>query len=84
MSPRSFRRRFENEVGITVTRYIARARATKAQSLLETTSLSMVAIARHCGFRSADTLRYAFVKEFDVTPSDYRHRFGAGAGSDRA
>jgi len=77
MSPRSFRRRFEKEIGMTVARYIARARATKAQSLLETTSLPMVTIAKHCGFRSADTLRYSFVKEFEVTPTDYRRRFGS-------
>lgn len=25
---------------------------------------------------SADTMRYAFVTELDVTPSDYRQRFG--------
>ncbi len=37
---------------------------------------SMSGIARRCGFTFADTMRYAFVTELDVTPSDYRQRFG--------
>lgn len=76
MSPRTFRRRFENEIGMTVNRYLARARVIKAQSLLETTSLPLIAIANRCGFKSADAMRYAFAKEIEVTPSEYRRRFG--------
>lgn len=76
MSERTFRRQFEQEMGMTVKRYLTHARLTKAQSLLETTGLPIVAIARSCGFRSADALRYSFASLLDVTPTDYRRRFG--------
>lgn len=76
MSQRTFRRRFESEMGLPVKRYLTRARITKAQSLLETTNLPIAAIASRCGFGSADALRYAFAALLDVTPTDYRRRFG--------
>ena len=76
MSERTFRRKFESELGLTARRYIAHARITKAQSLLEMTGSSLATIARRCGFRSADNMRYAFVRELDVTPQAYRQRFG--------
>ena len=79
MSERTFRRKFESELGITAKRYIAHARITKAQSLLETTGSPLASIARRCGFKSADNMRYAFASELDVTPSNYRQRFGGSA-----
>ena len=79
MSERTFRRRFEHEVGMPVKRYLTRARITKAQSLLETTSLPVATIASRCGFGSADALRYAFAALLDVTPTDYR-QFNRAAG----
>ncbi len=80
MSQRTFRRRFESEIGMTVKRYLSRARVTRAQSLLETTSLPMTAIATRCGFHTTDAMRYAFASEIEVTPSDYRRRFGETVG----
>ena len=76
MSERTFRRHFESEIGLSVKRYLSRTRVTKAQSLLETTALPIVAIAKRCGFQTADAMRYAFAREIEVTPSDYRQRFG--------
>jgi len=79
MSERNFRRRFEAEVGLPLGRYLARTRVTKAQSLLETTSLPIAQIARRCGFRSVEAMRYAFSGQFEVSPKQYRARFGAEA-----
>ena len=76
MSERSFRRKFEAELNMPVRRYLAQARVLKAQSLLETTSLPIAKVARHCGFRNAEAMRYAFAAELEVTPSEYRQRFG--------
>jgi len=81
MSERTFRRKFASELGLTARRYIAHARITKAQSLLETTGSPLTAVARRCGFKSADNMRYAFVTELDVTPSEYRQRFGGTVGA---
>jgi transcriptional regulator GlxA family with amidase domain len=79
MSERTFRRRFEFEIGMSPQKYVARARRLKAQGLLEATSLNLAAVAKRCGFRSADAMRYAFSNELDVTPSEYRNRFGSSA-----
>ena len=76
MSERTFRRRFEAETGFTPRQFVVQARINKAQSLMESTAISLSDIARRCGFRSADAMRYTFVKELEVTPSDYRRRFG--------
>ena len=76
MSERSFRRKFETELGITPSRYIARARLNKARSMLESTDSALAVIARSCGYPSADAMRYAFSRELDVTPTEYRQRFG--------
>lgn len=76
MSERTFRRRFEAELGMPPRRYLSQARITKAQSLLETTSLPIAAIATRCGFRSTEAMRYAFVSELEATPTQYRQRFG--------
>lgn len=79
MSERNFRRRFEAELGQSAHEYLTRARVIKAQSLLESTALPLSGIAARCGFRSPAAMRYAFQRRLDVTPSDYRQRFGAGA-----
>ncbi len=79
MSERTFRRRFEADLGMPPRRYLSHARIIKAQSLLETTSLPIAAIASRCGFRSAEAMRYAFASELEVTPSEYRQRFGDAA-----
>lgn len=76
MSERSFRRHFEAEMGVPLRRYLTQTRITKALTLLESTRLPVTAIARQCGFSSAEAMRYAFTAELDVTPSVYRERFG--------
>jgi transcriptional regulator GlxA family with amidase domain len=76
MSERSFRRKFEADLGLSPQQYVARARINRAQSLMETTALSITDIARRCGYPSAGAMRYAFVKTLDVTPREYRRTFG--------
>ena len=80
MSERSFRRKFESELGTTLNKYVSRARLVKAQNLLETTNSSLAVVARQCGYSSSENMRYAFVRELDVTPSHYRQRFGESLG----
>jgi transcriptional regulator GlxA family with amidase domain len=84
MSERNFRRCFEAEIGMPVGRYLAQARVTKAQSLLESTAAPVAKIAQQCGFASAEAMRYAFAQELGVTPSEYRARFGGESSARRA
>lgn len=79
MSERHFRRRFTSEFGMSVGDYLTRTRVTKAQTLLETTSLPVASVAKQCGFSSAEAMRYAFSRQLEVTPSAYRARFGDGS-----
>jgi transcriptional regulator GlxA family with amidase domain len=81
MSPRNFARVFRREVGMTPGHYIERARISRSRGLLETTDLPVSAVARRCGFTTAETFLRAFTKVLGTTPTEYRHRFETiGAG----
>lgn len=72
MSDRSFARRFVAETGTTPHRWLTAQRVQCAQRLLETTDLSVEAIAGRCGIGSAALLRYHFRKIVGVGPADFR------------
>lgn len=75
MSERTFARRFRSEVGTSPHRWLVRQRVLLAQSLLETTRLSMDTVASTCGFGSAATLRHHFQRLLHTTPTAYRNHF---------
>lgn len=74
MSPRNFAREFVREIGVTPARYVEQARVGAACRLLETAGSSLQDIAHRCGFRSADSMRRAFLRILNATPSEYRRR----------
>jgi transcriptional regulator GlxA family with amidase domain len=76
MSPRHFARVFRQDTGLSPADFAERARIDKARSCLETTAESIEGIASACGFHSADVMRRAFLRRLDVTPTEYRERFG--------
>ncbi len=75
MSTRHFARAFRAETGITPARYVERVRLEAARRLLEDTSEPISAVARICGFSTAETMRRAFLRSLAVGPADYRRRF---------
>jgi transcriptional regulator GlxA family with amidase domain len=77
MSPRHFARAFAKEVGVTPAAYVETVRVERARAQLERGAESLAAVARTCGFASAETLRRAFHRRLGVPPSDYRERFAA-------
>jgi transcriptional regulator GlxA family with amidase domain len=77
MSPRNFARVFKRETGYSPAEFTECARLEKARACLESTAISIEEVAATCGFRSADVMRRAFLRHLDVTPTDYRERFGA-------
>lgn len=77
MSKRNFARRFLAAVGTTPYRWILRQRLQLAQRLLETTDLSVEAIAEASGFATAANLRARFIDGVHTTPSGYRRTFRA-------
>lgn len=77
MSCRTLSRRFRERVGTTPAAWIASARVREAQRLLETTSLSVEAVADKAGFGSAPVLRERFRTIVGVGPLAYRRAFCA-------
>lgn len=75
MSPRTFARRFVEQVGVTPGRWLTRERVRHAQALLETTDHSVDEVARRCGFGSAEAMRHHVRRELHTTPTGYRSAF---------
>lgn len=74
-SPRTLSRQFRVQTGTTPLQWLIRQRLTRAQELLETTTLPVSRIATACGFTSPLHLRQHFTKAFAVTPTTYRRTF---------
>ena len=77
MSLRNFARRFLATTGSTPHRWLQAERARRAQLLLETTELSMDAVAERAGFSDAQILRLHFKRIVGTTPTRYRSSFRA-------
>ncbi|OOC57113.1 MULTISPECIES: GlxA family transcriptional regulator [Nocardiopsis] len=75
LSPRQFARVFAREVGCTPGRYVERVRLEAARRWLEESDAGVVAVARRCGFASAEVMRRAFVRALGCSPAQYRERF---------
>jgi transcriptional regulator GlxA family with amidase domain len=75
MSPRNFARAFRRETGTTPAAYVEQLRVETAKRLLETTDLSVSAIAKRLGMRHAETLHRAFSRRAGTTPDRYRQHF---------
>ncbi|MGX9427168.1 MULTISPECIES: GlxA family transcriptional regulator [Bradyrhizobium] len=77
MSPRTLARRFQEQTGTTPLQWLLKMRIRRAQELLETSVASVDQIASSVGFESAVTFRSRFRKVAGISPTAYRHRFGA-------
>lgn len=75
MSRRTFARRFMASTGTTPYRWLLAQRVQLAQRLLETTDLTIEAIAEHSGLATAPNLRKHFGRALRTTPQAYRTAF---------
>jgi transcriptional regulator GlxA family with amidase domain len=77
VSTRHLSRLFLAEVGEAPGRYVERVRVETARHHLESGPLDggLDAVARACGFGSAETLRRAFHRRLGLAPDEYRRRF---------
>jgi transcriptional regulator GlxA family with amidase domain len=75
MSPRTFARRFRETAGTTPYRWLLQQRIFLAQRLLETTDLSVDAVASQCGIGDAANLRDHFRRVVGTSPNSYRQTF---------
>lgn len=67
-----FARMFKHSVGVPPRVYLTRIRIEKACELLEMTDLPITQIALEVGYGSSQTFARAFLKERNMTPTDYR------------
>jgi transcriptional regulator GlxA family with amidase domain len=81
MSERHFVRTFARDVGLSPARFVARVRVDVARQALEASSDTVDAIARTCGFGTAETMRRTLQRQLGVSPDAYRQRFRTQPGS---
>ncbi|MGV9993798.1 GlxA family transcriptional regulator [Streptomyces sp. NPDC003374] len=75
MSPRTFARRFGEEVGLSPGRWVIQQRVARARDLLETSDLTVDQIAGQVGFATGASLRQHLHAAIGVSPQTYRRTF---------
>lgn len=75
MSERTFARRFREATGTTPLQWLTAQRVARARQLLETSDLTIDAVASRSGLGSGANLRARFREATGVSPSRYRERF---------
>ena len=74
---RSFSRRFAKATGMSPLDYAHALRLEEAKQMLETTGLSVEAIANEAGYEDASFFGRLFRRKTGLTPAQYRVRFGS-------
>lgn len=75
VSERTLLRRFREITGETPLAWLTRERLRRSRELLETSTLSMDAIASTCGFGSTESFRFHFRRQHGTSPTRYRQQF---------
>ncbi|HZZ12336.1 MAG TPA: helix-turn-helix domain-containing protein [Paraburkholderia sp.] len=83
MSPRTFARRYVDEMGRTPAKTVSALRLEAAARELAESRRPLKRIALDCGFGSEQNLRRAFLRRFGVLPLDYRERFASAVAQPR-
>jgi len=74
LSVRQLSRRFREAFGLAPAQYIEQLRITEACARLGGSRASIARVAAAVGFRSADVFRRAFLRQFGLSPREYRAR----------
>ncbi len=72
---------FKQHTGLSPLKYIQKFRLTKAQHLLESSGLSVSAIACSCGYQQPESLIKIFRQQYGMSPSAYRKAVQAQTAS---
>lgn len=78
---RTFKRRFRKAAGMSPLEYVHAIRLEEAKSLLETSELTLDALAERVGYEDATFFSRLFRRSVGLTPAQYRRRFGALRGA---
>jgi len=77
LAERSFKRRFQEATGMSPLEYVQTLRLEEAKQMLETDGDSIEAIANEVGYEDAGFFSRLFKREVNLTPAQYRKRFGS-------
>jgi len=74
---RTFKRRFQHATGMTPLEYVHSLRLEEAKQMLESGNQPIEAIANEVGYEDAGFFSRLFKRKVNLTPAQYRKRFGA-------
>lgn len=77
LAERSFNRRFQQATGMSPLEYVHTLRMEEAKQMLESGNASMETIASEVGYEDAAFFSRLFRRRVNLTPAQYRKRFGA-------
>ncbi|WP_119388959.1 GlxA family transcriptional regulator [Taklimakanibacter lacteus] len=77
LAERSFNRRFFQTTGQSPMDYVQSLRLEEAKQILETTALSIEAVAQELGYEDTSFFSRLFRRRIGVTPAQYRKRFAS-------
>jgi transcriptional regulator GlxA family with amidase domain len=77
LAERSFKRRFEAATGMAPLEYVHTLRLEEAKQMLEAGDAPIEAIAQDVGYEDAGFFSRLFRRHVNLTPAQYRKRFGA-------
>lgn len=84
ISVRSLNRQFRSRANLSPQEWLRREKLQTTQELLESTDLTVEAIAMRVGLGTATNLRTHFAAEYGVPPGAYRRTFNAHGANDAA
>ena len=77
LAERSFKRRFQLATGMSPLEYVHTLRLEEAKQMLEVGEQPIEAVAREVGYEDAGFFNRLFRRHVNLTPAQYRKRFGA-------
>jgi transcriptional regulator GlxA family with amidase domain len=77
LAERSFKRRFQAATGMAPLEYVHTLRLEEAKQMLESGDTPIEAIANEVGYEDAGFFGRLFRRQVNLTPAQYRRRFGA-------
>lgn len=77
LAERTFKRRFQQATGMPPLEYVHALRLEEAKQMLESGDLPIEAIANEVGYEDAGYFSRLFRRKVNLTPAQYRKRFGA-------
>lgn len=77
LAERSFKRRFQQATGMSPLEYVHTMRLEEAKQMLESGSQPIEAVANEVGYQDAGFFSRLFRRKVNLTPAQYRKRFGS-------